>query len=532
MGVEMPFRQHASIQRKLTFVILSTSLLGLSVACLAFEIYERASYRGALTSDLSALASTLGANTTASLAFNDHQSAVDILKGLRAEPHVLAACLYDKRGQLFVEYQRGPGGPDCNRPVLRQDGARFETGSVTVFRNVVLDGDVAGGIAIISDLDGLHAKIRQYTVIAAVVMLLSTLTTFLVSSRLIRLITQPILKLADIAGRVSEHQDYSLRAEAGTNDEVGTLISSFNDMLEGIQERDWALQMVNDQLETRVEERTWALQQEVADRTAAEAKLQSSLKELGDLKFALDQHCIVARTVPNGAITFVNEKFCSVSKYSREELIGQTHRLINSQYHPGEFMAELWRTIESGQVWKGELRNRAKTGEIYWVDTTIVPFCDSRGKPLQFIAIRSDITALKTIENDLRAAKEAAEAASRAKSEFLANMSHEIRTPLNGVMGMTELALETHLTAEQREYLETVKTSADSLLTVINDILDFSKIEAGKIDLEDVNFNLRESLESTLKTVALRADQKGLELLCDVAPDVPEIVRGDSTRLR
>src|SRR5580700_9649419 len=561
----------ASIERKLTFVMMTTSLLGLSLACLCFEIYERASYREALTSELTALSQTLGANTTASLAFNDHQSAVDILNALAAERHVMAACLYDKHEDFFAAYQRDAGKNNCQRLSPNVKGAKFEAKSVTLGQVISLSGDVAGSIILISDLDAFHAKIRQYTEISAAVIFCSVLATFLVSSRLIRLITEPILQLAGIASRVSKEEDYALRAVSSGDDEVGVLISSFNQMLERIQERDSALQSTKGQLEIRVQERTKELEKEILDRKRAE-NLQRTAYEGTRL---LAESASAEAVMPGLLHLICQELGQDVAVIWKSDGSANVLRCAHVWQEPGpsveEFLSATQKTSLpsctglAGRVWVNRQAEwievaadadylRAEAASVCGLrGAVIVPIFrnDELGGLLELLSRNDqkpdqDVLQLSSAlgsqigqfmsrqqaEADLVNAKEAAEAGSKAKSEFLANMGHEIRAQLKGVMGMTVLALETHLTAEQRYYLETVKSSSDSLLTVINDILDFSKIEAGKIDLEKVDFNLRESLESTLKSMALRADEKGLELLCEVAAEVPETVCGDSTRLR
>ena len=150
----------------------------------------------------------------------------------------------------------------------------------------------------------------------------------------------------------------------------------------------------------------------------------------------------------------------------------------------------------------------------------------------QFIERKEAEDALRVYARDLEVARKSAEEATRAKSEFLANISHEIRTPMNAMIGMTELALETRITREQREYLNAIQGSADALLTLVNDLLDFSKIEARKLQLDRVGFNLRDALEDTMRVLAPRAHQKGLELACHIHPDVPDALVGDPLRLR
>ncbi|WP_219117662.1 response regulator [Janthinobacterium sp. UMAB-56] len=518
----------------------------------------------------------------------------------------------------------------------------------------------------------------------------------------------------------------------------------------------------------------------------AELVAQQELRriELQNQRFAMDQHAIISITNTAGVIIYVNDKFCAISGFAREELVGQTHRLINSGTHADAYFAQMWQTITAGQVWRGEICNHAKDGRQYWVDATIVPFLDAAGKPYQYIAIRTeiseskrmaetiaksereyrhvvnslnevvfrtdlhgawtflnpawhsitgfsipeslgknvlqfidardrdraaaglaqlrsgqvdsmrhearyvtsdgkvrwidvcaraeldghgrlagitgsltditerrlaarelrhnlnfvdalietipiplylkdvqgrylranrafcaffqrsqadilgmtaadilpqqeaqlvarqdlclmrdkgkqtyedrltvgtrqvdvlfskatllesdgsmhglvgtlvDISSQKAAERALLQAKEVAESASRSKSEFLANMSHEIRTPMNGILGMTDLVLDSELDTHQRQYLEVVKASADALLSIINDILDFSKIEAGMLTLESIPFDLRQLMQETMRSHAMRAQASGLELVLDIDPALPQTLLGDPGRLR
>jgi two-component system sensor histidine kinase/response regulator len=272
---------------------------------------------------------------------------------------------------------------------------------------------------------------------------------------------------------------------------------------------------------------------DVSARHTAEEQLRRSaertrliLDTAYDAFVAIDAAGLIVEWNPQAVATF---------GWSREEALGQPAKdLILPKQLREAYTRRFRQFMESG---RGNLFNNRieatvvrKDGTEFPVEIAIAPM--PLGETYMFHAFLHDISRRKRYEAELRDAKEAAEAASRAKSAFLANMSHEIRTPMNAVIGMAELVLDTSLDAEQREYIKLVLESADSLLSIINDLLDFSKIEAGKFDLDPVPFDLRESVGDTMKSLAVRAHKKGLELIHDISADVPPCVVGDPNRLR
>jgi len=332
--------------------------------------------------------------------------------------------------------------------------------------------------------------------------------------------------LAGLAPLLAETDDYYCRTAASRSEDsaitqrvVAELRQSAGEILESLGHPRLGVDSLG------LEEMSALIARLVRERSAVQ-------RELKQQKFAMDQHAIVSITDSRGTILYANDKFCEITGYTPDELIGQNHRIVKSGLHSPGFYTDLWRTITAGQVWHGEVCNRSKSGALCWVAATIVPIVDESGHPSQYIAIRTDITPRKQMEKAMAVAVERAEAANRAKSEFLATMSHEIRTPMNGIIGMTSLLLDTSLTLEQQHFANTVRASAEALLHIINDILDFSKMEAGRLELELSTFEIRPLIEGVIDILSPRIRGRDIELSYLVPAETRGVFRGDTGRLR
>jgi len=260
-------------------------------------------------------------------------------------------------------------------------------------------------------------------------------------------------------------------------------------------------------------------------------RMQAQEKLLKLSKAVENSPASVVITDLDGTIEYVNPKFTEVTGYTAEEAIGQNPRILKSGAIAPKFYEKLWQTLTAGKVWQGEFHNKKKNGESYFEAATISPIRDDKGNTTHYVAVKEDITERKRTEQELKKSMAAAEAANQAKSEFLANMSHEIRTPMNAIIGFSHLCLQAELPPVQHDYLEKVYRSANSLLGIINDILDFSKVESGKLEVEKTPFHLDKVLSDVASVIALRAEEKGLELLFNSGLDVPRSLVGDPLRL-
>ncbi len=411
-----------SIKHKLMRVIIASCAIAMLLSYFAILIYEAASFHDDLKKELSSLAEIVANNTSAAIMFNDQKAAAETLSGLKDKTNIVGSYIVTPDDTLFAKYVAGNLHPErllfqhlqAGDPITttgrawsfmikEHDSFLNFNYDMFVVDEIVSDGQILGTLIIQSDKGQFIARLKGFIFVLTLIMMLTFLSAYLVSSRLQKIITDPIFDLSKKMKKISQDKDYSVRARKSSTDEVGSLIDGFNDMLHQIQVRD---------------------------------------KELGKHREQLEE-LVAVRT---------------------EELSKANQSLQN--------------TVEQ-----------------------------------------------------LQEAKEVAEAASKAKSQFLANMSHEIRTPLNGVLGMTDLLLNSAVTEKQRRFAETIRLSGQTLLNVINDILDFSKIEAGKLELAAIDFNLRETIEDVVSILATMAQGKNIEMISNIHPDVPMDIKGDPGRL-
>jgi PAS domain S-box-containing protein len=430
----MNFLRDGSIKKKLMTIIMLTCGVALVVACSAILVYEVADYRSVLRRNTEVMAGVIGANSAAALSFNDKTAATDTLAALKAEPYVISACVYDKSGQPFATYYRSEG-EKSDPPKVAAETYYFGKKSLNLFHKITFDGENLGTVYIQSDLKVVKERFQTYLGIIATVIFSATLLTFLLSLRLQKHISGPITHLAEIANKVANQKNYSIRATKTSNDEMGLLIERFNEMLSGIQERDAALLKAHDDLERRVDERTKELQLEIAERTRVETALRVEQQKFESLVNSIDG--VVWEASPTDfSFSFVSQQAERLLGHPRQEWTADPD-FWTEHLHPDDYMLARdlrMKGVQSEKANHFEYRMLASDGRVVWI-REISSHLVENGVPQAARGVLFDITEQKQAEEELEMLNRRLLESSRhaGMAEVATGVLHNVGNVLNSV---------------------------------------------------------------------------------------------------
>ena len=562
----MTFR-NLSITRKLMLIATLTSSLALLLASIGFVLYDQTAFRARMSQDLMTQAEIIGSNSMAALAFQDKRAVTESLSALQAKDEIVAAAIYTPDGRLFAFYRR-PGSEATSLPAQPASmGYRFDAESLKVFYVVALPDQTHWTVYIESDKQQLRARLASYSGIVGILMIGSAVVALLLSARLQRFISEPILALELTMRTVSTHKNFDIRVPKSQEDEIGGLIDGFNNMLFELQQRDAAVQGANDALKTRTVE----LEQQVTERVRAQEELKTlnvtleervaersaaaeqRAAELARSKDALHKQTRILQSIldsmsdgvivadETGRFILSNPAAAEILRLDASDALTQQWAERHGFFLPDMVTPCSGDAFPLMQAIRGHAVERAELFVVddtrapgIWLSVDATPLKDEDGVLHNGVAIFRNITAHKRVEEALLKAKEAAEATSRAKSQFLANMSHELRTPLNAIIGYSEMLREQAAETGQEESISDLKKihgAGKHLQALIDDILDLSKIEAGKMELFLETFDTAAVTDEVITTVQAVVEKNGNTLTVAYADDLG-YMRADMVKVR
>jgi PAS domain S-box-containing protein len=516
--------QLRSISHKLQFIVLATIFVALTVALFGNLVGDIWNYHQSLVENMTSESKVLGNLLTPALLNNNKQDATNDLQSLSSNPNILAAAIYNSRGELFASYidksvqKTLPAIPDA------VDKVGFESRHLILFQRIVTNGNFVGTIYLRTNYD-LTTIIIEDIVIITLMTFLSMGIAYLLIPRLAQIVTEPIQAISRIAGEVISERDYSRRVRTTSDDETGKMADAFNNMLAVIERH-----------HKEVEQRT-------AELKESELRFRQVTENIRDAFFLT--------SADGNEVLYISPAYEEIWGRSCESLYANP-RSWSDVIHPEDQLS----TYEKYKVgllaghFKYQYRIIRPDGSIRWIEAKGFAINDEHGQILRFAGVAADIT--ERIQNELSLeelnakleqrvmertaeltlAQQEAEQANRAKSTFLSTMSHEIRTPMNGVIGMIDLLHQTSLKGYQVEMVNLIRESGFALLEIIEDILDFSKIEAGQLEIEDAPMSIGSILESACSMLDNLAQKNKVNLQLFVDPVIPKSVLGDAHHLR